>query len=429
MILVYLILLPKILAVLQINGTGFTTNTIVGQGPGKFIAFQLLLNTSIILKTPLTSEYSGTAKFYGNSTFDWITIADSKISGEYEIESASSMSVGWYFSHYDESMFIGRTLYPYMQKNLVRGIGCDCDFNYQFEISINKLKWKSQLVIGDNYIHVPKTFGWLDRTKNICIEFTELDLSLCTLDQKDNKYRLQSYNGTKFLIGTEALNIGLVNNRFSGTRVYGAYPSIIIYTDETLLFFGILVLLFLLWTLVFQDFYSIIFGYLSTFIVTCIQVRLIFGPAKIVDRILRTTTININWYMYIVGITLFLTAGANVFLLKNNCREAHKITENTLLTFTFIALLIGTTNVCEESILCVLLALAWVPITVRAAVLTKNYYIIILLAVFYPLIAITVVQPFMADIPEISSYAWEAANIFLLLPSLFLLAAPPMIIT
>ena len=408
---------------LQINGTGYTINTVVGNGPGKTVSFLLVIDPLIFIKMPQSSEFSGTATSFKESKFDSIIISDLRIHSEYQLDDRPQMSLGWYFSQQMESMFIGRNLYPYKQLNLLKGMGTLADDHYNFTFTINKQKWKGRLVLGDNFIHVPIKFGWLDRTKNSCFYIEEFDTSLCTLQIYKNKYVLQTHNQTEFLFGSEAIQIGFLNNHYNGTRIFGAYPDEIVYTQETLLFFGAGVILLLLWTLVFQDRFSALFGYISTFIVVCIFVRLVVGPAKVIDRILRTNSSNMLWYLYIVGIALIFTAVANIYLISMD-RQVQKITQNTLLTFNFIAILIGSTKVCEESILCVLLALAWCPITIRAALCTKNYYVLILLIVFYPLLSLTVVAPFMADIPEISSFAFPASHIFLLLPSLFLLAVP-----
>lgn len=438
---------------------------------GNFPLFEFSLSTEIRFQVANTSTSAFSA---GEFTFDTVYIGSEVYTARIDeggnaadaenadnaanAANANIITLGWYSSQNPVVTLMGPELFPYRHDKMLLGTGVTVEIG-----AAGKARGTTTLILPNSTvatvpvifesafgsdthtIHLPQSITpTLDRTQNLIYTFPDISLQVSTLDALET-YTLQTWNKSYVSIGMLLPKNGMQKLALTYDReqvlltVWGAYDETILYTPENQIFIVFLSLFALAWYLYFlnadeltfaknserYDLKSIFVSYAGTVLACGVVLRQIFVYA-LFTRMQYVTLTSIFEYSITIACAMAIIAFVHIYTTWDihTAFELRRATFDTLLVLSVGSIFVGRTEVCEETVLCFVIAAMWTPFQLMSIGRCPGYSRLILLIQFlliYPLVAILLVEPLIATVPELAAYTWPSSQLVMFFPPLLLL--------
>jgi len=431
---------------LQLNSQNQVFNVQIG-GLFPLMAFDPTDEIHFELDSTSSSSYSA-----GKFVYDTVYIGAESYSVlvepvNYEQERTNRLTLGWYASYHAVITIMGSELFPFRHDKMLLGTGIKVGKG----VGTGKIELPNKTVLtveiqflaqdGNQTVFLPMSIvPALDRTIEDVYAFPELELRIHTREA-GNFYTLQLWNESFVGLGLAISSHGLATTfeRESGRRVFGAYDESIVYSPENQLLIVFLSLVALVWYLFLinideaaylanaerYDVRSILLSYAGTVLAVGTILRQIL-VYDLFTRMQYVTMTPLFEYTLLVASAFALVAFLHIYTTWDIhvVFELRRASIETVLALAIASIFVGRTEVCEETALCFVIACMWTPFQLMSIVRCSGWGRLILLLlffIFYPLVAILLVEPLVATVPELATVTWPSSQLIMFLPPLLLL--------
>jgi hypothetical protein len=293
------------------------------------------------------------------------------------------------------------------------------------------------LLPDTNIFYFPRSyFSEIDRTLNVMFAFPALELNLGSLEG-DLDFTIQGWDRDRFGLGLAHPNHILALTVDTGQlRAWGGWNEQIQYTTETQLYIFGLAAIALCWYLYLSgidtlmpvhiyDTKSVLLSYVGSFLALLVIVRNLTAY-NLFTRMQYVTPTPIHDYTLFVGPLLALILLVHLYTTwKWSLNlEIRRATFDTILASAVASIFVGRTEICEETVVCLIIAGMWMPFQLMSVVRCPGpgrWLILFQFAALYPLVAIILVEPIISTVPELVDVAWPTSQLIMFLPPLLLL--------
>ena len=431
-----------------LDRSGYTTNVQIGSS---FQSLQFNFSEEILLNV---ANYTISSYRAGSLIYDTVFIgADTYTSAiEANQKRNPTLTLGWYANKNIESTVTSNEIYPFIKQKMLLGSGVPINrlkgFFTSIELPDGALLKNVPFILltspSNTTLFFPKSkIHLLDRTINAQYTFPDLGISVDTLaTTNDGQYVLQLWDFPDVGIGLHLTNnqLAVTYHRRIGAILWGAYNEAIEYNFEIQICLIGLAIISLFWYLFFAgldstafdthqlqnyDMRSILMSYAGCVLATGTILRsgLVYD---LLERVQYVTDTDMHLYTLMLGPCFLLVVFIHIYTTWN-CQtefELRRGTFDTILALSIACIFVGRTEIREESAVCLIVAIMWTPFQLMNILNCPGFSRLILLAhfmVFYPFVAIVLVEPIVATVPELKSVSWPASQLVIFLPPLLLL--------
>lgn len=440
----FLMLVQMASGSLQLNENKQITNLEIGS------AFPLMdFSLSKEIRFELVRE-SDSSYESGRLVFDTAYIgAETYTTQVFANASTNSLTLGWYANFNPAITVFGSEVFPFIHEKMLLGTGIHVSDNYTGTADLvlpNQTNVSVAVAFlfqeGNESLFLPQFLApYVDRTVATFYSIPALSLKISTMEAGFS-YTIQTWNESYVGIGMAMHQhaMAITYNREQGEVIlWTAYDEIVQYSPEIQLFIGFLSLFALAWYLFLlnvdelafrnnndhYDLKSILVSYAGTALSVGVLLRQIVVYDLLI-RIMYVTDTSVFELSLLVASTIAVVAFIHIYTTWNIHMpfEVRRATYDTLLAVSIASIFVGRTEVCEETVLCFVVAVMWMPFQLMSIVRCPGWGRLILLLQFmliYPLVAILLVEPLVATVPELVDYTWPSSQMIMFLPPLLLL--------
>lgn len=431
----------KLEASLQLNAHSNIYNLEIG---GKFQLMSFSMSEEIIFDLTHRTESSYNA---GPFVFDTAYVGAETYSVQINPSaSTNSTTLGWYASNNNIVTVMGQEVFPFRHDKMLLGSGVVVSSAYTGHATLvlpNKtsLNVDVKFLFNVDTVFIPFSIvPSLDRTVANDYSIANLDLTISTTESH-NAFTLQGWNESYVGIGMamHIHNLAVTYEREHRRTIWGAYNENINYSPEIQTYIIFLSLYALVWYLFLltvdegsyhnnSDHYelrSIFASYSGTILAvgTVLREMLVYD---LFTRMQYVTDTRIFELALLVASTMGIIAMIHIYTTWNIHMpiELRRASFDTLLALAIASIFVGRTEVREETVLCFVIACMWTPFQLMSIVRCPGWSRLILILQFmliYPLIAIVLVEPLIATVPELETVTWPTSQLIMFLPPLLLL--------
>ena len=431
-----------------LDRSGYTTNVQIGSS---YQSLQFNLSEEIFLNV---ANYTISAYRAGSLIYDMVYIGADTYTSAIEANplKTPTLTLGWYANKNIELTVMSTEIYPFIKKKMLLGTG----------VSLNRLKGiftsierpdgskilNAPFILltstSNTTLYFPKSrVPLLDRTIAAVYTFPDLGISVNTLATTTNgQYVLQVWDFPDIGIGLHLTDnqLAVTYHRRIGAVLWGAYNEAIDYNFEIQICLLSLAFISLFWYLFFAgldssafdthqlqnyDMRSILMSYAGCILATGTILRsgLVYD---LLERIQYVTDTDMYLYTLMLGPCFLLVVFIHIYTTWN-CKtefELRRGTFDTILAMAIACIFVGRTEIREESAVCLVVAIMWTPFQLMNILNCPGWSRLILLVhfmIFYPFVAIVLVEPIVATVPELKNVSWPTSQLVIFLPPLLLL--------